>query len=204
MSDDTLDPMLAELVRQMDRPPDPPRDAMWAAISAERQRARDRARFGRQWPKWLVWAPALAASLVLGIVVGRWSMTSVESPVTVAGLPDDRSREVYTQVAMQHLSSAEALLVAFPQDARAGRTADVAHWAAELLTDTRLLADSPAGDDAELGRLLGDLELVLAQIAALATAPRGTDVGLIEDGISSTDVLVRLRAATANGGAAGL
>ncbi|MFL5541909.1 MAG: hypothetical protein ACJ8J0_23175, partial [Longimicrobiaceae bacterium] len=55
--------------------------------------------------------------------------------------------------------------------------AQVGEWAGEMLTSTRLLLDSPAADDPKLRTLLEDMELVLAQIAAL---PRKTDANHTE------------------------
>lgn len=214
MTDDRLDETLRDLVRSIDTAPEPPREAMWAAIEARRRETRTARRFRRPAvfaPRTILrWAPAMAAALALGIGLGRWSDRPAPAPTPAgpavaasADAPTDGD-EVYTLVALRHLGSAEALLVGFPQDAREGRGEDVKRWAGDLLTDTRLLADSPAGDDPVLARLLGDLELVLAQIAALHADPRTDDVRLIEDGIESTDVLVRLRAATGDGQAAGL
>jgi hypothetical protein len=49
--------------------------------------------------------------------------------------------------------------------------ARLAKWARPLLGDTRLLLDSPAASDPRRRRLLEDLELVLAEVARLATPP---------------------------------
>jgi hypothetical protein len=210
MSDDRFDDFLQGLARELDPPPAPPREAMWERIAAERARVRERRTKRRfQFPTWVVWVPALAATLALGIGLGRWSSARAPSlPAPVASVNADPAEaaplDVFTLATLRHLSSAEALLAAFPADARAGRTTDVARWAGDLLTDTRLLADTPAGDDPELRRLLGDLELLLAQIAALGNAPRGGDVRLIQDGMNQNDVLDRLRAATSDGVANGL
>jgi hypothetical protein len=194
---------------------------MWMAISAERARTRLEGASRRQgWfalPMWLRWVPAVAAGVVLGIALGRWTGAPgvVEEP-GVAGAAAAQDRQAtgivddapmapgYALATLNTLVSAEALLVGFPEDARAGRSADISGWALDLLTDTRLLADSPVGDDPELARLLSDLELLLAQIATLRDALRTNDVQLIEDGMNHNDMLVRLRAATGNGVAAGL
>jgi hypothetical protein len=210
MSDDKFEDVLQGLVRELDPPPPPPREMMWARIAAERARVRgERTRRRFQFPTWTLWVPALAATLALGIGLGRWSSSGTPSaPAPVASVSadpaDPTAPDAFTLATLRHLSSAEALLAAFPADARAGRTTDVARWAGDLLTDTRLLADSPAGDDLELAQLLGDLELLLAQIAALGDTPRGGDVRLIQDGMNQNDVLDRLRAATSDGVAMGL
>jgi hypothetical protein len=78
-----------------------------------------------------------------------------------------------------------------------GGTVEMASWARDLLTDTRLLLSSPAAEDAATRRLLEDLELVLSQIATIPSARAEEEVELIQDGINQSDVLLRLRAATA-------
>ncbi|MEP6689518.1 MAG: hypothetical protein ABJD07_00100 [Gemmatimonadaceae bacterium] len=103
----------------------------------------------------------------------------------------------YRLATLQHLGQTEALLTTVRSNARAGQIdAHVAKWARDLLGNTQLLLDSPAGDDPQLKRLLGDLELVLAQIARLP-GPGGirdtTDFDLIEQAISRHDVLTRIR-----------
>jgi len=219
MTEDRFEQTLRELVRDMGPPPEPPREAMWMAISAERARARlEERRFrGSTLPLLIRWVPAFAVVLATGIALGRWSTapetgaplteSAAAAPGTVAESgerPDNAISDGYALATLNTLVSAEALLIGFPEDARAGRSADVSRWASELLTDTRLLADSPAGEDPELARLLADLELLLAQIATLRESPGTNDVELIEDGIDHNDVLMRLRAATGNGIAAGL
>lgn len=214
MREDRFEETLRDLLRDMDAPPEPPRDAMWMAISAERAKTRLERRRRLQWlavPRWLRWAPALAAGLVLGLALGRvFAPRQPDAAPTVAAgpeateTPERQLSDGYALATLNTLVSAEALLIGFPEDARAGRTADVTRWATDLLTDTRLLADSPAGDDPELARLLADLELLLAQIATLRDTVRTGDVQLIEDGINHNDVMTRLRAATGNGIAAGL
>jgi len=79
-------------------------------------------------------------------------------------------------------------------------------WARQLLQDTRLLLDSPAGEDPRRRRLLEDLELVLAQItrlgaAAEATRPQGSvaERELIDGTIRRGQVLSRLRSAAPAG-----
>lgn len=63
------------------------------------------------------------------------------------------------------------LLTAFRVEARGGRLdPSISEWATEFLTETRLLLDSPAGDDLRLRTLLQELELVLAQIARIPAA----------------------------------
>ncbi|NUQ20691.1 MAG: hypothetical protein HOQ09_06990 [Gemmatimonadaceae bacterium] len=104
----------------------------------------------------------------------------------------------YRVATMQHLVTTEALLVSLRSDVRAGRRdTTIARWAGDLLGTTRMLRDSPAGEDPQLKRLLEDLELVLAQIARLPGA-RGeaADLSLIDDAVQRRQLMTRLRAIT--------
>jgi hypothetical protein len=186
--------LLAEAVHALGPVPEPPRDAIWAGIDAERAPRR----FRRRTLRFLSLGVALAAMLTLGIGLGR--IASVRQPAApgapVAGVELTNAALPFRLAAVQHLSRTEALLAELPASARDGRADEVAGWAGDLLGQTRLLLDSPAADDPELARLLGDLELLLAQIAAL-DVERSEEVELIEDGIERNDVMLRLRTATA-------
>jgi hypothetical protein len=115
-------------------------------------------------------------------------------------------QEVPYQVAtIRHLANAEALLTAFRTDSRdAKMDAQLSKWARDLLSNTRLLLDSPAADDPQRARLLGDLELVLAQIVQLSPGAATQDRELIEGGIQSGHVMTRLRSAIPAGPTRGL
>ena len=101
------------------------------------------------------------------------------------------------QVATQrHLADAEALLTSFSLGNRDARMdAQFAGWAKGLLSNTRLLLDSPAGDDPRRAKLLQDLELVLAQIVQLSPGAAAQDRELIAGSIESGHVMTRLRTA---------
>ena len=73
--------------------------------------------------------------------------------------------------------------------------AQFAGWAKGLLSNTRLLLDSPAGDDPRRAKLLQDLELVLAQIVQLSPNAAATDRELIQGSIQNAHVMTRLRSA---------
>ena len=216
--EDRFHELLQRTIRELE-PPTPPREEMWARIVAERaaQRAGGspaqpdvipfrplRVRF------WLAWTAALAATLVIGIGLGRISVRSTSTndrsgvasntqlvPDVVAPRPGDSVPAPYRLAATQHLQRTEALLTSLSVDAGATGVGEVSSWARELLTDTRLLLASPAAQDPELLRLLEDLELVLAQLSAIPTARAKQEVELIQHGINQSDVLLRLRAATA-------
>lgn len=106
----------------------------------------------------------------------------------------------YRLAAVQHMSRAEALLTTFRIGARAGEVdAAIQPWARDLLSGTRLLLDSPAGDDLEMRALLGDLELVLAQIVQLSAQRRAEEVQLIDRQLDADGVITRLRTAVPSG-----
>lgn len=106
----------------------------------------------------------------------------------------------------RHLTQAEALLVAFAEPAReseadrAETDAKLAKWAGSLLTNTRILLDSPVADDPLRRRLLEDLELVLVQMVSLGrmqdtSGTRRGERGMIEGTLENGQVLPRLRTA---------
>jgi len=103
----------------------------------------------------------------------------------------------YQVAAIQHLTQMEVLLTSFRAEANGGRAMDdqLSVWAADLLGTTRLLLDSPAGDDQRLKRLLEDLELVLAQMAQLGSRRAGQEVEMINEAVEWRNVLPRLRSA---------
>jgi hypothetical protein len=205
-------------------PPETPRDEMWSVIQAARA-ARGPANASKKEEGAVVpidrfrprpWWAAVAAALVIGVVLGRGSIgespSSAETladkgPDTpaaveneVAGARPEAGAEVprsYRVAAARHLNRTADFLTMFRVDARSEQVGDdLGTWARRLLTDTRLLIDSPAGNDPELRRLFGDLELVLAQIVQL----RGGDpeeVEIIDEGLESSQLLFRLKAAQA-------
>lgn len=116
------------------------------------------------------------------------------------------SGQVPYQVAtIRHLANAEALLTAFRSDSRdAKMDAQLSKWARDLLANTRLLLDSPAADDPQRARLLGDLELVLAEIVQLSPGSAAQDRDLIEGSIRNGHVITRLRSAIPAGPTRGI
>lgn len=200
-------------------PPETPRDEMWVVVQAARAAARDGGdmdvvpirRFRPQ-----PWWAAVAAALVIGVVLGRGTLGGGPDDLTVAdggadtpaavdgaspaGTPKGAADVIprsYRVAAARHLNRTEDFLTMFRVDARSDQLdEDLGTWAKRLLTDTRLLLDSPAGGDPELRMLLGDLELVLAQIVQLR-AGDPYEVEIIDEGLVSTQLLFRLKAARA-------
>jgi len=117
--------------------------------------------------------------------------------------PNDPSR-LYRLAAVQTLTQAEALLTAYRASGVTERdpiaAKQLGEWGRQVLSSTRLLLDSPAGDDAALRPLLNDLELVLVQIIRLSGAPLdANDRALIDDALRARDLLPRIRTAVPAG-----
>ena len=206
---DRFDEGVARIAREAyHAPPETPRDEMWTVIQAAR--AADVTPIQRFRPR--PWWAAVAAALVIGVMLGRGSLGGPEEAPTVAGTDAEAPGAVagpgtmdgesvvprsYRVAAARHLNRTEDFLTMFRVDARADQLdTDLGPWAKRLLTDTRLLLDSPAGGDPELRRLLSDLELVLAQIVQLR-AGDPDEVEIIDEGLESNQLLFRLKAAQA-------
>ena len=110
--------------------------------------------------------------------------------------PNDGVATAYTVAAAQHLTEAEAMLTAFKTDVNQGRMdAQIATWGKDLLSNTRLLLDSPAAQDPVRRKLLQDLELVLVQIVQLSPNSSSRDRDLIKGALTDDQVITRLRTA---------
>jgi hypothetical protein len=103
----------------------------------------------------------------------------------------------YQLATMQHLSEAEALLTSFRARSPADQQMDaqLGSWARQLLSNTRLLLDSPVANDPQRRPLLEDLELVLVQIVQLSPGSTPQDRELIEKTLQHDHVMTRLRTA---------
>jgi hypothetical protein len=133
-------------------------------------------------------------------VIGSGVVTRVASdsrPQVPTSTGGGEIQAVSYQVAtQQHLESAEALLTSFRLESRDERmNSQFAGWAKGLLSNTRLLLDSPAGDDPRRAKLLQDLELVLAQIVQLSPDAPAAERELVQGNIESGLVMTRLRSA---------
>ena len=114
------------------------------------------------------------------------------------GLPTpSNSASAYQLTAVRHLSEAEALLTSFRTRSNADQQMDaqLGTWARELLSNTRLLLDSPVANDPQRRPLLEDLELVLVQIVQLSPGSTPQDRELIEKTLQQDHVMTRLRSA---------
>ncbi len=203
------------------KPPTTPKDAMWSAIegsitedvttseadvaSLASARSKKRASVHSWQQGWGVWAAAAAAVLVIGVGVGRLSVVPpTPGAVEIAIMPEAQARSMRS-MAVDYLTRTESLLTMVSSDARSGTVdEEVGQWGRRLLLQTRLLMDSPAVDDPVIGKLLGDLELILIQVAGLSSA--GPDIArdreeleMITEGLEDQDMMLRIRSAIPTG-----
>jgi hypothetical protein len=205
-ADPEFDAWITKVAPALNAPNAAPRVEMWAAIQATRRTAGATPR--RQVPWGLM--SMIAAALLLGVAIDRVALRKADRPsAPVAATPptpsdsSDPSR-LYRLAAAQTLTQAEALLTAYrasgvpERDAAAARQLE--SWGRQVLSSTRLLIDSPAGDDPQLRALFNDLELVLVQIIQLSGAQlEPDDRDLIDRALEDRDLLPRLRTAVPAG-----
>ncbi|HXH63290.1 MAG TPA: hypothetical protein VNG95_03845 [Gemmatimonadales bacterium] len=199
MTDDRFEDELERAAQDYHRPPETPREEIWARITAERARRRE-ARQAILFRPWVRWSLAAAAVLTLGVGIGRLTVPHGTADTGAAIGGRTGSDFAYRVAATQYLTRTEALLTDFRAEARTpqgGRPdAQFAAQARDLLVTTRLMLSSPAAKDQRLKSLLEDLEVMLAQIAQLAADRNGHDVEFINQGLDQRSVLLRLRAAS--------
>jgi len=200
MTEDRLNELLDDARRTWPLPPEPDYQAMWGRIERE---AFAGVRRDARTPSWRVYSLGLAAALMLGIGLGRFSKPGTASApanlsTAVVTDADAQASGEYDRVASELLGRTVVLLTSLPAEARnVGAGQQFSNQATELLTSTRLLLDSPAASDARFKDLLEDLELVLAQIAMLQSGRSRQDIDLITDALEERDVVPRIRSAVA-------
>lgn len=157
---------------------------------------------------------AMAAGITLWIGFGLGRATTAgptaeidvaeESPAEVLDLPAQnpaasRAAGVVRMAASRHLAATQTLLAEVGSGVEAGSLdPNVATWATQLLTDTRLMLDSPVGQQGDLRSLLEDLELILVQVVHASRAGADGDTGKVEleqlnQGLQDNDVLPRIQ-----------
>jgi hypothetical protein len=201
MSEDRLDNIINTAADHYNVPPvNPPFDQMWTAIESEA--------FGPQLVPgasegsvrrlslvnnpWL----RMAAVLVLGVAIGRYTMQAPASQpavakTTVAEAPDLEAS--YQLSAERYLGQTVTLVAGLPKQLQSGRidSAYVAQ-ASESLTQLRLLMDSPAASNPRLRALFEDLELVLVQVVLMPRDGSANEAKLIRQAMQERDVMPRL------------
>ena len=195
MTEEKFEEFLKDALHDLDPVPPAPRDEMWAGI----QRERALQTRTRRTHTWVTWGVGLAAMLAIGVGIGRMTSVQVQNAdapaprVAVNTTPAPVNRTAYRLAVAEYMSSAEAMLTSFRTQPKGQADPQIAEWAQDLLTNTRLLLDSPAADDPKVAALLEDLELIIAQIARMS-APSIVEREIIRDGMNKTAVLPRLRA----------
>ena len=226
--DPEFDAWIASAGAALNVPPATPALEMWAAIEAARRTSSD-AQGGRipgvrpmRRPRWF-WPAAVAAALLFGVAIDRFAVRgSTERAGNLAVRRASPARDalvggpaapesatsspagLYRLAAVQTLTQAEALLTAYRASDVTTRNPAAARqlgtWGRDVLGSTRLLLDSPAGDDPQLRPLLNDIELVLVQIIRLSGAPLdSSDRALINRAMHDRDLLPRIRTAVPAG-----
>ena len=219
-SDPRFDAWVAKMAPTLNVPNAAPRQEMWEAIQAARKTSRD-AQAGllpgvtplrRNWRLMSV----IAAALLLGVAIDRLALRRADDARVAAGptsSPGSRVASVpatnrdtaadparlYRMAAAQTLTQAEALLTAYRASGVGERNPSASRqlgsWGREVLSSTRLLLDSPAGNDPQLRPLLDDLELVLVQIIQVSGAIEESDRALIDRALQDRNLLPRIRTA---------
>jgi hypothetical protein len=241
MSEEKFQEFLQRELRDYNAPPaEVPKDAMWEVIAQARaaRRAAPVRRPMRVYAPWI----GMAATLLIGVGIGRYMMRDAETtpqvattqdslpaaaPVSIVSdtaataaplqeievptqrlasrstpraLPAATRAEPTTSVSLAsrtHLQRAEALVsVVSATPADAVMDSLTGKWAREMLTNTRLLLDSPAGDDPVRRRLLEDLETVLVQLVQRSGAS-ADDREILDRTLERTQLLTRLRTGAA-------
>jgi hypothetical protein len=226
MTDERLDELMATAKHTYRVPAEPPLDSMWARIerehfdsatsydSFELSQGGRYAMRGRGPRRWMMPAVGIAATLLLGVGIGRFSARpTVESDIANLPAATDARLQVASNVAeplqratSEYIDETVALLASLHRDVRTSGSPSNARFVAQatlLLGTTRLLLDSPAASDPQLRDLLDDLELVLAQVAKLRSEPRAEELTFITEAMDERAVVPRLRTVAASLSASG-
>jgi hypothetical protein len=198
--DEKFDAWLKDVASDYNRPPATvPREAMWESISRSLPAAAPVVVTPLRPVHRTRWIPLAAAAAVLVVVsyqLGQRNASTEVAPV-VSSVPAPRADSaLYAKAAEQHLGRADALLTSVRSSGETGEIDPTLQvWARELLSDTRLLLDSPAANDAARERLLQDLEFTLAQIVQLSAASTPDDQRMVERSLQRGELLTRIRTA---------
>ena len=216
MSEERMDDLIASLARDYNAPPETPREEMWTVLEAKLNRREGEVipleRAHRESPgtfhRTAGWAVAAAAVLVLGIGIGRMTATKESAGSAAVAISAAQRASLVHTVTLAHLGRSESLLTLVRADARSGRVdPHVLGLARDLLTETRLLLDTPQDQEAdpEMRSLLEDLELVLVQVVGAEDSQVSgdrdarTELSLALQGMNERAVLPRIQAAMPSG-----
>jgi hypothetical protein len=212
MSEERFEAWLKENADDYNRPPaNVPRDEMWETIARARQ-ARPGQVAGHIGSRVSPMRYAVAASLLIGAGMGmgywlRGGTSTLPVPAVATYTPQQQDSlmrtATYDMASVQHLSAVEMMLTSYRANEEAATDAAMRRWARDLLASTRLLMDSPAGEDPGRRQLLEDLELVLAQIVQLDPNAPAEDRAQLQRSIAREQVLTRIRSSIPAGFSSG-
>ena len=206
--EDRFDEILREAARDYNAPPPTPKAEMWERIAAARAESRSGGPADGVLPLRPPIRPtvrpafrlamAIAAILLLGVAIGRFTAPVITSAPattgTVAATPGGEKKEksnIATELAtVDHLSQVETFFTEFGTEKASPEFTD---HAKSLLGTTRLLLDSKRVSDPRTRKLLEDLELILVQIATMNPKDRAEDLNSIADGLAQNQLRTRLR-----------
>ena len=200
MSEDRLDKIIDTAADHYNVPPvNPPFEQMWTAIEGEAfgpqiKPAAGKKGFSLVNNPWL----RMAAVLVLGVAIGRFSTrapetTTPDNPSPVATIEQVDAEASYELSAERYLGQAVTLVAGLPRQLQSGRmdSAYVAR-ARESLTQLRLLMESPDASNPRLRALFEDLELVLLQVVQMPASGNAFEAKMIRQAMRERDVMPRL------------
>jgi len=203
MTDEKFEELMRDVAQAYNNPPvAPPYDEMWRAIERELPQpakpithaavVRFPERRTRVLPAWL----KMAAVLVIGVALGRFSLTLQPFTGATSGAQTNATAPAaaYHVVTDRYLGETAALLIALPSELKSSATDSVFNARAnDLLLQTRLLLDSPAATDPALRTLFEDLEMVLVQIVRLQAGRDSVRIELLNEALEHGNVIPRLR-----------
>jgi hypothetical protein len=197
--DEKFDAWLKDVASDYNRPPATvPTEAMWQAIKPALPTAAPVGVTPLRPVHRTRWIPLAAAAAVLVVISYQVGRRNAETPVAAPVVAQAPRADIalYAKAAEQHLGRADALLTSVRSSGANGEIdPSLQLWARELLSDTRLLLDSPAATDVVRHRLRQDLELTLAQIVQLSAASTPDDQRMVERSLQRGELLTRIRTA---------
>lgn len=178
---------LRDALGRFRQPPELDREGLWRRIEGSLHRRR---RVRRA----IVWASAMAAAAILGVLVGRFGLDR-ESP-TPAPIAEGTALSPYHAVLADTLRDAARLLEDFdPSTATPATSAQARH----TLANVRLLMELARARDPSTAALLEELELVLAQaVYEMETPSRGGGARVAQT-VRQRGLAARLKGATPMG-----
>jgi hypothetical protein len=200
MTQESFEKLIRSVGEEHNRPPAaPPLDAIWQRIEPD---VRDTLQAPRplhrtwRWQTGLAIVGALAATLVIGIGIGRTLHQDGASAVASAGSASqsDVASDAYGAVTLRHLKAANSVLTSYQKQARTGKIDPaLIEEANQVLLAVEALHDSKARQDPKIKETLKLVELVLVQITSLDADSQSTDRKFVQQAMRETKIMERLR-----------